>query len=172
MCGWHKGEKHLPACVPHWIFEYLWCEANAGSCSCNSYWLIEMPVWRGVSFWNDSEETSGCPQVNVGVSSDNRHWLWILTTKSGAKRGGGNVYKKLKKTIKDDSIWFLLLTSLWIPSPELNLQHLSRLLDKVFLIFPNYCLGMSFSQFYQNYEFISFCTSSPISVEVCKYLSK
>uniref|UniRef100_A0A8D3EBB0 ABC transporter domain-containing protein n=1 Tax=Scophthalmus maximus TaxID=52904 RepID=A0A8D3EBB0_SCOMX len=56
--------------------------------------------------------------------------------------------------------------------PELKLQDMSRLLDKVFLIFPNYCLGMSFSQFYQNYEFMSFCTSSPISKTVCKYLSK
>uniref|UniRef100_A0A3Q3IRY8 ABC transporter domain-containing protein n=1 Tax=Monopterus albus TaxID=43700 RepID=A0A3Q3IRY8_MONAL len=65
---------------------------------------------------------------------------------------------------------FLAVTIMTIP--ELNLQDLSHLLDKVFLIFPNYCLGMSFSQFYQNYEFISFCTSSPISKEICKYLSK
>uniref|UniRef100_A0A4W6GB51 ATP binding cassette subfamily A member 3 n=1 Tax=Lates calcarifer TaxID=8187 RepID=A0A4W6GB51_LATCA len=55
---------------------------------------------------------------------------------------------------------------------ELKLQDLSHLLDKVFLIFPNYCLGMSFSQFYQNYEFISFCTSSPLSRTICKILSK
>lgn len=55
---------------------------------------------------------------------------------------------------------------------ELNLVHLSHLLDKVFLIFPNYCLGMSFSQFYQNYEFIKFCTSSEISEVICKVLSK
>uniref|UniRef100_A0A671YNB0 ATP binding cassette subfamily A member 3 n=1 Tax=Sparus aurata TaxID=8175 RepID=A0A671YNB0_SPAAU len=48
----------------------------------------------------------------------------------------------------------------------LKLQHLSHLLDKVFLIFPNYCLGMSFSQFYQNYEFNSFCPSSPITQAV------
>lgn len=59
-----------------------------------------------------------------------------------------------------------------LPSPELNLQNLSKLLDKVFLIFPNYCLGMSFSQFYQNYEFITFCTSSPFSQALCKVLSK
>lgn len=64
---------------------------------------------------------------------------------------------------------FLAVTIMTIP--ELNLQDLSHLLDKVFLIFPNYCLGMSFSQFYQNYEFISFCTSSPISKEICKYLN-
>uniref|UniRef100_A0A8C9ZNJ8 ATP binding cassette subfamily A member 3 n=1 Tax=Sander lucioperca TaxID=283035 RepID=A0A8C9ZNJ8_SANLU len=54
---------------------------------------------------------------------------------------------------------------------ELNLQDLSHLLDKVFLIFPNYCLGMSFSQFYQNYELISFCTSSELSEKVCNYLN-
>uniref|UniRef100_A0A3B4Y6J1 ATP binding cassette subfamily A member 3 n=1 Tax=Seriola lalandi dorsalis TaxID=1841481 RepID=A0A3B4Y6J1_SERLL len=64
---------------------------------------------------------------------------------------------------------FLAVTIMTIP--ELNLQDLSHLLDKVFLIFPNYCLGMSFSQFYQNYELISFCTSTPISETVCKILN-
>uniref|UniRef100_A0A8D0D9F5 ATP binding cassette subfamily A member 3 n=1 Tax=Sander lucioperca TaxID=283035 RepID=A0A8D0D9F5_SANLU len=59
---------------------------------------------------------------------------------------------------------FLTVTIMTIP--ELNLQDLSHLLDKVFLIFPNYCLGMSFSQFYQNYELISFCTSSELSEKV------
>uniref|UniRef100_A0A673XDS3 ATP binding cassette subfamily A member 3 n=1 Tax=Salmo trutta TaxID=8032 RepID=A0A673XDS3_SALTR len=43
------------------------------------------------------------------------------------------------------------------------LTDLSRNLDKVFLLFPNYCLGMSFSQFYQNYQFITFCTSNPMA---------
>uniref|UniRef100_A0A4W6G854 ATP binding cassette subfamily A member 3 n=1 Tax=Lates calcarifer TaxID=8187 RepID=A0A4W6G854_LATCA len=64
---------------------------------------------------------------------------------------------------------FLAVTIMTIP--ELKLQDLSHLLDKVFLIFPNYCLGMSFSQFYQNYEFISFCTSSPLSRTICKILN-
>uniref|UniRef100_A0A3B4UC74 ATP binding cassette subfamily A member 3 n=1 Tax=Seriola dumerili TaxID=41447 RepID=A0A3B4UC74_SERDU len=64
---------------------------------------------------------------------------------------------------------FLAVTIMTIP--ELNLQDMSHLLDKVFLIFPNYCLGMSFSQFYQNYELISFCTSTPISQAVCKILN-
>ncbi|KAM4530271.1 phospholipid-transporting ATPase ABCA3 isoform 1-T1 [Odontesthes bonariensis] len=64
---------------------------------------------------------------------------------------------------------FLAVTIMTIP--ELNLQNMSHLLDKVFLIFPNYCLGMSFSQFYQNYEFVSFCTSGPVSRAICKYLN-
>uniref|UniRef100_A0A3Q2PCC7 ATP binding cassette subfamily A member 3 n=2 Tax=Percomorphaceae TaxID=1489872 RepID=A0A3Q2PCC7_FUNHE len=64
---------------------------------------------------------------------------------------------------------FLAVTIMTIP--ELNLVHLSHLLDKVFLIFPNYCLGMSFSQFYQNYEFIKFCTSGPISKGICQYFN-
>uniref|UniRef100_A0A3B4B911 ABC transporter domain-containing protein n=1 Tax=Periophthalmus magnuspinnatus TaxID=409849 RepID=A0A3B4B911_9GOBI len=51
---------------------------------------------------------------------------------------------------------FLAVIILNIP---LQLQNLSKILSKVFLIFPNYCLGMSLNQFYQNYEFISFCTS-------------
>uniref|UniRef100_A0A4W5MXT9 ATP binding cassette subfamily A member 3 n=1 Tax=Hucho hucho TaxID=62062 RepID=A0A4W5MXT9_9TELE len=61
---------------------------------------------------------------------------------------------------------FLTVTIMTIP--ELNLQDLSRNLDKVFLLFPNYCLGMSFSQFYQNYQFISFCTSNPIATAFCR----
>uniref|UniRef100_A0A3Q1GTA6 ATP-binding cassette, sub-family A (ABC1), member 3b n=1 Tax=Acanthochromis polyacanthus TaxID=80966 RepID=A0A3Q1GTA6_9TELE len=60
---------------------------------------------------------------------------------------------------------FLAVTIMTIP--ELNLQDLSQLLDKVFLMFPNYCLGMSFSQFYQNYEFISFCTLNDITKQIC-----
>ncbi|XP_034394624.1 ATP-binding cassette sub-family A member 3 isoform X2 [Cyclopterus lumpus] len=60
---------------------------------------------------------------------------------------------------------FLAVTIMAIP--ELNLKHMSHLLDKVFLIFPNYCLGMAFSQFYQNYEFVSFCPSSPWSEVFC-----
>lgn len=59
-----------------------------------------------------------------------------------------------------------------VSSPDLQLQQLSRLLDKVFLIFPNYCLGMSFSQFYQNYEFLSFCPTNLITREMCKKFSK
>ncbi|KAL0993447.1 hypothetical protein UPYG_G00108010 [Umbra pygmaea] len=61
---------------------------------------------------------------------------------------------------------FLTVTIMTIP--ELNLLDLSRILDKVFLLFPNYCLGMSFSQFYQNYELLSFCMSNPIATRVCK----
>uniref|UniRef100_A0A8C9SU04 ATP binding cassette subfamily A member 3 n=1 Tax=Scleropages formosus TaxID=113540 RepID=A0A8C9SU04_SCLFO len=61
---------------------------------------------------------------------------------------------------------FLTVTIMTIP--ELQLEHLSLILDKVFLVFPNYCLGMSFSQFYQNYELITFCTSNPIAHSFCK----
>ncbi|XP_034045422.1 ATP-binding cassette sub-family A member 3 [Thalassophryne amazonica] len=60
---------------------------------------------------------------------------------------------------------FLAVTIMAIP--ELQLQNLSHLLDKVFLIFPNYCLGMAFSQFYQNYELLSFCTESKVSQSIC-----
>uniref|UniRef100_A0A671SGN1 ATP-binding cassette sub-family A member 3-like n=1 Tax=Sinocyclocheilus anshuiensis TaxID=1608454 RepID=A0A671SGN1_9TELE len=62
---------------------------------------------------------------------------------------------------------FLAVTIMTIP--ELKLVDLSHLLDKVFLIFPNYCLGMSFSEFYQNYEIITFCTSSVLAEYICKY---
>lgn len=61
---------------------------------------------------------------------------------------------------------FLAVTIMTIP--ELNLLHLSHLLDKVFLIFPNYCLGMSFTEFYKNYEMITFCTSNIIAQSICK----
>ena len=56
--------------------------------------------------------------------------------------------------------------------PELKLQDLSHLLDKVFLVFPNYCLGMSFSQFYQNYERITFCKSNPVTKAICNFYSE
>ncbi|XP_070811047.1 phospholipid-transporting ATPase ABCA3 [Pituophis catenifer annectens] len=52
--------------------------------------------------------------------------------------------------------------------PELGMVDLSNTLDKVFLTLPNYCLGQSISKFYQNYEFIQFCTSSFESVLICK----
>ncbi|XP_061455423.1 phospholipid-transporting ATPase ABCA3 [Rhineura floridana] len=61
---------------------------------------------------------------------------------------------------------FLAVTIMSIP--ELGMVDLSRMLDKVFLILPNYCLGTSISDFYQNYEFIQFCSSSLESVIVCK----
>ncbi|XP_053220123.1 phospholipid-transporting ATPase ABCA3 [Podarcis raffonei] len=61
---------------------------------------------------------------------------------------------------------FLAVTIMSIQ--ELGMVDLSRMLDKVFLILPNYCLGQSISKFYQNYEFIQFCTSSIESLLVCK----
>ncbi|XP_077172968.1 phospholipid-transporting ATPase ABCA3 [Paroedura picta] len=61
---------------------------------------------------------------------------------------------------------FLAVTIMSIP--ELGMVDLSKLLDKIFLFLPNYCLGQSISYFYQNYEFIQFCTSSFEAVVVCK----
>uniref|UniRef100_A0A8C2IT77 ATP binding cassette subfamily A member 3 n=1 Tax=Cyprinus carpio TaxID=7962 RepID=A0A8C2IT77_CYPCA len=61
---------------------------------------------------------------------------------------------------------FLAVTIMTIP--ELKLEDMSHLLDKIFLVFPNYCLGMSFSEFYQNYEIITFCTSSDFADFICK----
>ncbi|MBN3275901.1 ABCA3 protein, partial [Polyodon spathula] len=60
---------------------------------------------------------------------------------------------------------FLAVTIMGIP--ELGLVDLSRTLGKVFLFFPNYCLGMAISDFYQNYEFKQFCTSSFMSKLIC-----
>ncbi|XP_058851719.1 phospholipid-transporting ATPase ABCA3-like isoform X1 [Acipenser ruthenus] len=60
---------------------------------------------------------------------------------------------------------FLAVTIMGIP--ELGLVDLSRTLGKVFLLFPNYCLGMAISDFYQNYEFLQFCTSSFVSKIIC-----
>ncbi|MGH0173668.1 UNVERIFIED_CONTAM: hypothetical protein FKN15_075354 [Acipenser sinensis] len=60
---------------------------------------------------------------------------------------------------------FLAVTIMGIP--ELGLVDLSRTLGKVFLLFPNYCLGMAISDFYQNYEFMQFCTSSFMSKIIC-----
>nr|XP_014347243.1 PREDICTED: ATP-binding cassette sub-family A member 3 [Latimeria chalumnae] len=64
---------------------------------------------------------------------------------------------------------FLAVTIMSIP--ELCLVDLAKTLDKVFLILPNYCLGQSISEFYQNYEFIQFCTSSFEAKFICKFLN-
>nr|XP_033770036.1 ATP-binding cassette sub-family A member 3 [Geotrypetes seraphini]XP_033770037.1 ATP-binding cassette sub-family A member 3 [Geotrypetes seraphini]XP_033770038.1 ATP-binding cassette sub-family A member 3 [Geotrypetes seraphini] len=61
---------------------------------------------------------------------------------------------------------FLAVTIMSIP--ELGLVKLAQTLDKVFIILPNYCLGRSISDFYQNYEFIQFCTSSFDAAFFCK----
>lgn len=63
------------------------------------------------------------------------------------------------------------LTVVILTIPELQLQNLSKILSKVFLIFPNYCLGMSFNQFYKNFEFLSFCTSNSHCENLCKILN-
>lgn len=51
-------------------------------------------------------------------------------------------------------------------------MDLSRTLDKIFLTLPNYCLGQCISDFYQNYEFIQFCTSSVEAIFICKAFSE
>lgn len=51
-------------------------------------------------------------------------------------------------------------------------MDLSKTLDKVFLVLPNYCLGQCVSDFYQNYEFIQFCTSSVEAIFICKAFSE
>ncbi|OXB63100.1 UNVERIFIED_CONTAM: hypothetical protein H355_009213, partial [Colinus virginianus] len=61
---------------------------------------------------------------------------------------------------------FLAVTIMSIP--ELGLVDLSKTLDKIFLTLPNYCLGQCISDFYQNYEFIQFCTSSVEAIFICK----
>lgn len=51
-------------------------------------------------------------------------------------------------------------------------MDLSKTLDKVFLVLPNYCLGQCISDFYQNYEFIQFCTSSVEAIFICRAFSE
>lgn len=65
---------------------------------------------------------------------------------------------------------FLSVTIMSIPA--LDMMDLSHTLDLVFLVLPNYCLGRSFSDFYQNYHFLEFCTSFlPFSDIVCQKLN-
>ncbi|KAG8443533.1 hypothetical protein GDO86_012077 [Hymenochirus boettgeri] len=64
---------------------------------------------------------------------------------------------------------FLSVTIMSIPA--LGLVDLSHTLDLVFLVLPNYCLGRSFSDFYQNYHFLQFCRSSILSEIVCHKLN-
>ncbi|XP_069503020.1 phospholipid-transporting ATPase ABCA3 [Ambystoma mexicanum] len=61
---------------------------------------------------------------------------------------------------------FLAVTIMSIPA--LGMVDLSKTLDKVFLLLPNYCLGQSISNFYQNFEFMQFCSSSLEAAIICK----
>lgn len=106
---------------------------------------------RWCDFSSRSEEVS--PHYHA-----EKHW----------KSSGKDLKKRKKKKVFIICVYCLFE----MPFSELNLQDLSHLLDKVFLIFPNYCLGMSVSQFYQNYEFIKFCTSSPLTEIICQVWSK
>ncbi|XP_040297886.1 ATP-binding cassette sub-family A member 3 [Bufo bufo] len=65
---------------------------------------------------------------------------------------------------------FLCVTIMSIPA--LGLVELSHTLDLIFLVLPNYCLGRSLSDFYQNYQFLQTCTSFvPISEIICQKLN-
>ncbi|XP_041062157.1 phospholipid-transporting ATPase ABCA3 [Carcharodon carcharias] len=61
---------------------------------------------------------------------------------------------------------FLAITIMNIP--ELGLTDLAKILDGVFLILPNYCLGQALNDFYQNYQLIAVCTTSPVAEYLCK----
>ncbi|KAF5896961.1 ATP-binding cassette sub-family A member 3, partial [Clarias magur] len=70
------------------------------------------------------------------------------------------------------NFWFFaLLWDLINFNAELQLQNLSRVLDRLFMLFPNYCLSMSFCQFYRNYETISFCNTNILTKEICRIYS-
>ncbi|XP_078096553.1 phospholipid-transporting ATPase ABCA3 isoform X2 [Mustelus asterias] len=61
---------------------------------------------------------------------------------------------------------FLAITIMNIP--ELGLRDLAKILDGVFLVLPNYCLGQALNDFYQNYQLIAVCTTSPLAEYLCK----
>ncbi|XP_072337423.1 phospholipid-transporting ATPase ABCA3 isoform X1 [Scyliorhinus torazame] len=61
---------------------------------------------------------------------------------------------------------FLAVTIMNIP--ELGLRDLANILDGVFLILPNYCLGQALNDFYQNYQLIAVCTTSPLAEYLCE----
>uniref|UniRef100_UPI00398EE067 phospholipid-transporting ATPase ABCA3 isoform X2 n=1 Tax=Pristiophorus japonicus TaxID=55135 RepID=UPI00398EE067 len=52
--------------------------------------------------------------------------------------------------------------------PEFGLTYLADILDKVFLILPNYCLGQALKHVYTNYQLISVCTISPVAEFLCE----
>ncbi|XP_074055105.1 phospholipid-transporting ATPase ABCA3-like [Macrotis lagotis] len=65
----------------------------------------------------------------------------------------------------------ITLIILYITSLKaLKLSKLSKLLDNIFLMLPNHCLGMCLSSFYNNYESKKYCTSSPIATLHCDML--
>ncbi|XP_048408491.1 phospholipid-transporting ATPase ABCA3 isoform X2 [Stegostoma tigrinum] len=61
---------------------------------------------------------------------------------------------------------FLAITIMNIP--ELDLTDLAKILDAVFLMLPNYCLGQAMHDFYQNYQLVTVCTRSPLAEYLCE----
>ena len=47
-----------------------------------------------------------------------------------------------------------------------------EILDRVFLVLPNHCLGMAVSNFYENYETRRYCTSSDVAAHYCRKYSE
>ncbi|XP_044533206.1 phospholipid-transporting ATPase ABCA3-like [Gracilinanus agilis] len=52
----------------------------------------------------------------------------------------------------------------------LKLEKVTDILDKVFLLLPNHCLGMCLSSFYNNFQSKKYCTSSTEAASKCEYL--
>ncbi|XP_072455492.1 phospholipid-transporting ATPase ABCA3 [Notamacropus eugenii] len=61
---------------------------------------------------------------------------------------------------------FLIISILRMPG--LKLLQLSKTLDMVFLALPSHSLGMSISNFFENYEAKRFCMSSETAAQNCK----
>uniref|UniRef100_A0A4W3HH88 ATP binding cassette subfamily A member 3 n=1 Tax=Callorhinchus milii TaxID=7868 RepID=A0A4W3HH88_CALMI len=64
---------------------------------------------------------------------------------------------------------FIAITIMKIP--ELELGNLTNIMDMVFLALPNYCVGQAMSEFYQNFEMIQICTSTPLAELLCQSLN-
>uniref|UniRef100_A0A8C4QFV7 ABC transporter domain-containing protein n=1 Tax=Eptatretus burgeri TaxID=7764 RepID=A0A8C4QFV7_EPTBU len=55
-----------------------------------------------------------------------------------------------------------------LSSPGLDLKHAADILDWLFLLLPNYCLGQAVNSIYQNYKFLGLCTQNIHAELYCK----
>ena len=60
-----------------------------------------------------------------------------------------------------------LITVVILQIPELQLVEVAEVLDWIFMVLPNYSLGMAFNNLYTNSRAVEYCTR-PIVVFACK----
>ncbi|XP_032896611.1 ATP-binding cassette sub-family A member 3 [Amblyraja radiata] len=85
------------------------------------------------------------------------HYLFTITATAYTRLTIGNILS--------GTATFVAATIMSIP--DLGLLNLWKVMDSLFLVLPNYCLGHGLNEFYQNYLLIGVCTTSPVAEFLC-----